>query len=173
LIKRIVLTGPESTGKSALAIELANHFNTVHVPEFARTYISELEQPYSYEDILIIAKGQIDSEMKLMAHANNLLFCDTDLTVTKIWCEFKYGKCHDWILKKMETHTYDIYLLCNIDLPWQNDPQREHPKQREKLFQLYLDEMTSRNLNFGIVSGKRDERLKNAIEIIHTKLNTK
>lgn len=173
MIKRIAITGPESTGKSELAISLANQYNSLRVPEYARIYINQLNHPYSYDDILEIAKGQIVNENTLTEKANGLLFCDTDLSVTKIWCEFKYGKCHEWILKKLQTHTYDLYLLCNIDIPWEDDPQREHPDQRKELFQIYLNEMTSRNLNYGIVSGIGSKRLKNAIEIIESHLDTK
>lgn len=173
MIKRIAITGPESTGKSELAEALAIHYNTIWVPEFARKYISWLNRPYNYDDILKIAKGQVAKENTMATLANNYLFCDTDLIVTKIWCEYKYNKCHDWILENLKSQTYDIYLLCNMDIPWQHDPQRENPNERSELFSIYQNELESRNLYFEIVSGTGIDRLNNAIRIIDSRFNTK
>ncbi|MBC8489177.1 MAG: ATP-binding protein [Bacteroidetes bacterium] len=166
MIKRIAITGPESTGKSELAERLARHYNTVWVPEYAREYIDNRTRPYDYEDILVIAKEQLKREEQLVRKANNLLFCDTELIVTKIWCEVKFKKCHDWILKTIEQHTYDIYLLCKPDIQWKYDPQREDSETREQLFQLYLNELNERNLPYAIISGTGEVRVKNAIKLI-------
>jgi NadR type nicotinamide-nucleotide adenylyltransferase len=163
---RIAITGPESTGKSMLAQQLAAHYGTAWVPEFARGYINRLERPYEEKDILAIAKGQLRKENEAAKKAHHFLFCDTELIVTKIWSEVRYGRCDEWILKKIESHRYDLYLLCYIDIPWTPDPQREHPHMREKLFELYLEEMTERNLPFEVVSGLGILRLDNAISII-------
>ena len=170
MIKRIAITGPESTGKSELAERLARHYNTVWVPEYAREYIDNLTRPYDYEDILVIAKEQLKREEQLVRKANNLLFCDTELIVTKIWCEVKFKKCHDWILKTIEQHTYDIYLLCKPDILWKYDPQREDSETREQLFQLYLNELNKRNLAYAIISGTGEVRVKNAIKHVEKML---
>ncbi|MCX6246924.1 MAG: ATP-binding protein [Bacteroidetes bacterium] len=162
-VLKIAITGPESTGKSQLAEELAMHYHTVFVPEFARAYIDALDRPYNRKDISIIAEGQLREEHRLFRVATRMLFCDTELMVTKIWSEVKYGKCDPWILQQIEGNKYDLFLLCNIDLPWENDPQREHPHMREKLFSLYFDELTERGFPFRVVSGTGEERLKNAI----------
>ncbi|MCX6251554.1 MAG: ATP-binding protein [Bacteroidetes bacterium] len=167
MIKRIAITGPESTGKSLLSERLAGYYHTTWVPEFAREYIDGLDREYNQEDILKIARGQLRNENRLLKSANQYLFCDTELIVTKIWSEVKYNKCDEWILKKIEEHKYDFYLLCYIDIPWEYDPQREHPQLREHLFDLYLQEMTERNLPFAVVSGLGEERLKNAVKIIN------
>lgn len=162
-IVKIAITGPESTGKSRLSVELAEYYQTVFVPEVAREYIDRLDRPYDQEDILKIAKWQISEEERLLTQANHLLFCDTELIVTKIWSEVKYGNCDPWILQKIEENNYDLFLLCDIDLQWESDPQREHPHMRQKLFDLYHSELSRRGYPFKVVSGTGRERLMNAI----------
>ncbi len=172
MIIRIAITGPESTGKSMLARKLAGHYKTIWVPEYAREYIDQLASPYSEKDILAIAKGQLEREKEAELALKNsyrhepFLFCDTEFLVTKIWSEVKFGRCDPWILNQLETHVYDLFLLCNIDIPWEYDPQREHPEMREQLFNLYYEELLERNLNFRVVSCLGEERLKNAIKFI-------
>jgi NadR type nicotinamide-nucleotide adenylyltransferase len=162
-VLKIAVTGPESTGKSQLAEELAAYYNTVFVPEFARGYLDRLGRPYDCEDLLEIARGQVRDEERISWQANRILFCDTELIVIKIWSEVKYEKCDPWILEKIEENNYDLFLLCNIDIPWEDDPQREHPDVREKLFSLYFDELTERRFTFRVVSGSGKERLMRAI----------
>jgi NadR type nicotinamide-nucleotide adenylyltransferase len=170
---RIAVTGPESTGKSQLASELAGHFNTVFVPEFARGYIDRLDRPYNQQDILEIAKGQIREEKEMLPQAARILFCDTELIVTRIWSEVKYAACDPWILQGIRENKYDLYLLCNIDLPWENDPQREHPHMREKLFGLYVKALTEYGFPFRVVSGSGKERLVNAVRYVDAVLARK
>ena len=170
-IVKIAITGPESTGKSRLAMELAEYYKTVYVPEFAREYIDRLDRPYTQEDILTIARGQICEEELWIQKADHILFCDTELIVTKIWSEVKYGRFDPWILKKTEENKYDLFLLCDIDLPWEADPQREHPHMREKLFTLYYNELTGRGVPFKVVSGSGKERLMNAIGFVELEIN--
>ncbi len=170
MIKRIAITGPESTGKTELAKKLAGHFSTVWVPEYAREYIDNLDRPYNYNDILLISKEQLRLEEAAVEHAHRFLFSDSDFTVTKIWCEFKYHRCHPWIREQFRNHVYDLYLLCDIDIPWESDPQREHPQFREQLFKIYTNELTSAQFPFLTVSGLGESRLKNAIRIIEQKL---
>jgi NadR type nicotinamide-nucleotide adenylyltransferase len=166
MIRKIAITGPESTGKSMLAAKLASYFHTVWVPEYAREYLEQLGRPYTEGDILQIAQGQMANEELQLPKANRFLFCDTELLVTKIWSEVKYKRCHPWILESLEVNRYDLYLLCDIDLPWQYDPLREHPDQRQYLFDLYHSELKSRNFPFAIVCGTGPDRLANAVEII-------
>jgi NadR type nicotinamide-nucleotide adenylyltransferase len=163
---KIAITGPESTGKSMLAERLAAHYKTLWVPEFARGFIENLNRPYTEEDILTIARGQITHEQELAAQASGYLFCDTELIVTKIWSEFKYGRCHPWILDQIKSNRYYMYLLCDIDLPWIEDPQREHPHKRKELFGLYFRELTRRKFPFRVISGIGISRLENAIRAI-------
>lgn len=172
-IKRIAITGPESTGKSQLSEKLARFYNTVWVNEYSREYLENLGRDYNYDDILKIAQQQYNLENNEALKANTFLFCDTDFTVTKIWCEFKYGKCHEWISEMFLKHKYDLYLLCDIDLPWIYDPLREHPDKREALFSLYKNTLEKANFNFEIISGTGDKRLNNAIKALekHFMLN--
>jgi len=159
----ISITGPESTGKSMLAKQLAQHYATVFVPEIARDYLQKLDREYGFEDIVIIAKEQLKAENHAAEKANNYLFCDTDLLVTKVWSNFKFGKCDPWIEESVKIHRYDLYLLCDIDLPWEDDPLREHPDERKELFEIYKAELDGMKANYRIISGLGEERLKNAI----------
>lgn len=172
-IKRIAITGPESTGKSRLAKELADYYQTVWVPEFAREYLSNLNRPYNYDDILIIAKNQLDIENNLITKANRFIFCDTDFTVTKIWCDFKYKKTHPWIDEQFKSHKYDCYLLCNIDLPWEYDPQRENANERNELFEIYLTTLRTANYPYSIINGEGRLRIQNAIDYINNSFLSK
>ncbi len=170
---KIAVTGPESTGKSLLSARLAERFRTVFVPEFAREYIDALDRPYVESDILAIAKGQMDSERRMEPRAKNFLFCDTELIVTKIWSEVRYGRCDPWILEAIERNRYDLFLLCDIDLPWEPDPQREHPHMRKYLFDLYFNELASRGFPFAVIGGSGNDRLENAVSAMrdHRLLN--
>ncbi len=166
---RIVITGPESSGKSTITEKLALHYKTLWVAEYAREYINNLDREYTYNDILQIAKGQIERETELAKKTSRFLFCDTGLIVPKIWCNVKYGKCHKWIEDAIKTHHYDLYLLCKPDIPWQADPQRENPNDRKALFDLYLNELTKRSLPYFIMEGIGEKRLLNAIQCIDSK----
>lgn len=163
MIKRIAITGPESTGKSWLATELAAHYKTTWVPEFARGYLSELGRPYNYDDILVIARNQFRLNNETPKLANRFLFCDTELIVTKIWCEVKYGKCYRWIEENILKQNFDLYLLTYIDLPWEPDPQRERPHMRQQLMDFYINEMEIRHFPYSIINGQHEERLRKAI----------
>jgi len=165
--RKIAITGPESTGKSMLSAELAKFYGTAWVPEYARHYLEVNGPAYREEDILIIAREQLERETRALANASSYLFCDTEFIVTKIWSEVKYGRCHPWIISQVENHVYDLYLLCDIDLPWEFDPLREHPGMRKELFELYCAELTSRGFPFHIVRGTGYRRLENAVKIIN------
>jgi NadR type nicotinamide-nucleotide adenylyltransferase len=165
-IHRVSVTGPESTGKSQLARQLAKHFNSLWVPEYAREYLTALDRPYDYEDIAIIARRQFELENVLAKKAKKLLFCDTDFVVTKIWSLYKYGKCDPWIEEMAENHRYDLYLLCNTDLPWVDDPLREHPQQRDELFRMYMKELKSIHASYILISGKGKQRTDRAIAAV-------
>ena len=165
-INKIVLTGPESTGKTTLAQQLASHFQTIWVPEFARSFIDELKRPYEEKDLLKIAKGQVELEDELFQKANGFLFCDTDLIVIKIWSEYQFGNCHPWVLQQIQERTYDLHILCGTDVLWEPDPQREHPHDREKLYFLYKKELEYFNKNYIEITGNEEFRLKSVIEIL-------
>lgn len=160
---RISITGPESCGKSALSVDLAKYYKTEFVEEVSRSYL-EGKTNYSYTDIINIAKLQLKSEEE---NANNeLLFCDTDILVNKIWIKYVYNKIDKWIEDNFLQHEYGLYLLCYPDLEWQYDPLRENPNNREELFVLYKSELKSAGFNYKIVKGQGEKRLRNAIDII-------
>ena len=169
-MRKIVIIGPESTGKSVLSEQLAAYYQTIWCPEFARDYLLQLKRPYSYEDLLNIAHGQLSLEDTLLTKAKNgYYFIDTDMYVMKIWCEFVFGRCHQWILDKIAERKYTLYLLCDVDLPWQEDPLREYPdlESRLKLFHIYKDNMTNQHVPWKIISGSYDVRLKTAIDAVN------
>jgi NadR type nicotinamide-nucleotide adenylyltransferase len=170
-ISRIAIVGPESTGKSTLSEGLAKHFNTVWVPEYAREYINQLNRSYTYDDLLVIAKKQMDSEDVLSKKANKIFFCDTNLLVTKIWSQHKYNKVDLWIEEQMQKRKYDLHLLCDIDFPWEDDVQREHPHMRKYFFDWYKKELETSGAEFKIVSGVGADRLKNTIDFINSTLS--
>ena len=168
-IKKIVAIGPESTGKSTLCKQLAEHYNTLWVPEYAREYLEKNGHNYSYDDLLTIAKGQIESEEKILSTANSQLttvFIDTDMYVMKVWCEFAFGKCHNWILNQIVDRKYDFYLLCNTDMAWVRDDLREYPEPqiREKLFHYYKELMINQNVPWVNIKGNYEQRLQTAID---------
>lgn len=173
-LKKIVILGPESTGKSTLCTQLAQHYNTQWCPEYAREYLLKNGTNYSFDDLLTIAKGQLALEEKYTQEALDViaknpqpypLFIDTDMYVMKVWCEFVFEKCHRFILDEIVTRKYDLYLLCNIDLPWTKDELREYPdlESREKLYNIYKDIMVNQNTPWVTISGDYETRLQTAI----------
>ena len=180
MIKKIVLIGPESTGKSTLSEQLAQHYDTMWCPEFAREYLLTNGTNYSYEDLLTIAKGQLalEDEYLHMTETRSLpllesggkipLIIDTDMYVMKVWCEVAFGQCHRFILEQIVSRKYDLYLLCNVDLPWTPDELREYPdlESRQKLYNMYKDIMINQPIPWIDIHGNNEERLKIAINEI-------
>ena len=170
-IKKFVVIGPESTGKSSLCAQLAEYYETIWVPEYAREYLEKNGTDYFYDDLLIIAKGQIQSEDSYnsrFAIRNSQLFIDNDMYVMKVWCEFVFNKCHNWILNRIAERKYDGYLLCNVDLPWVKDNLREYPdlETRNKLYHFYKDIMVNQAVPWIEVSGNYEERFESAKSFI-------
>jgi len=189
-LKKIVILGPESTGKSTLCELLAQHYNASWCPEFAREYLLTNGMNYSYSDLLTIAKGQVAMEeeysqslvsssefgvspdSRLPTHNSKLLFIDTDMYVMKVWCEFVFGKCHKWITDRVAERKYDLYLLCNVDLPWVKDELREYPdlETRAKLYTIYKNIMENQPVPWMDISGDYEQRLQKAIIGVDTLL---
>lgn len=169
-VLKIAIVGPECTGKSELAEYLAKSFDNAWVEEYARTYLNNLKRPYNETDLLRIAKGQIELEEKLATKAKQVLICDTNLLVIKIWSEFKYGRCDKEILNLIDAQSYDLHLLTNTDVPWEADNQREHPHRREELYEIYERELQSRNIRYIEISGTRAQRRSLAVQSIEALL---
>jgi nicotinamide riboside kinase len=147
-----------------LAKSLADHYQCEWVPEYARQYLQDINKPYQEADLLKIAKGQVLLEENKLQKAGKFLFSDTEMLVCKIWSEEKFGRCHPWILNQLDRQHYDLYLLCKPDLPWQADPLRENPQDRDRLFEVYRKELSLRKLPFAIVSGQGNARTKTALQ---------
>lgn len=223
-IKKIVVIGPESTGKSTLCEQLAYHFNTLWCPEYARKYLLAHGKDYIYEDLLTIAKGQLKLEDEYMEKVRSvkyevrgeneetrnkkqetreeepclralgkenieqetgnpkpqtpnlpagqagskLLFIDTDMYVMKVWCEYVFGKCHQFILDQIAERKYDLYLLCTTDLPWVQDELREYPAEepRKELYRIYKDIFINQETPWVEISGDHEKRLNTAIAAV-------
>ncbi|PTX19660.1 NadR type nicotinamide-nucleotide adenylyltransferase [Pontibacter mucosus] len=161
---KIAITGPESTGKSTLAEQLAARYNTVWVPEYARTYVGNLGRPYTLEDIENIARGQLALEREQQEQANTILFADTDMLVLKIWSEHAFGHCPAWIEEELQQQKYNLSLLMGVDLPWEPDPQREHPHLRQFFYEWYKRELEALQTPFVEISGQHQERLQQATQ---------
>ena len=197
-MKKIVIIGPESTGKSTLCEQLAAHYNTLWCPEYARAYLLQHGTNYSYDDLLTIAKGQlaleneytekvkskkakeqdplqINTNSPFTTHHSPLtthlspLFIDTDMYGMKVWCEFVFGNCHRCILDQIVERKYDLYLLCNVDLPWVKDELREYPdpETRRKLYHHYKELLINQPVPWVDISGGYEERLQKAIDAIN------
>jgi NadR type nicotinamide-nucleotide adenylyltransferase len=168
-IKKIAIIGPESTGKSTLSKQLAEHYKTDWCPEYARAYLTENGMDYTYKDLIKIAQGQLSLEDAMEPYAKNgLYFIDTNMYVMKVWCEYVFNNCHQFILDEINERKYDLYLLCNIDLPWSPDPLREYPdeKRREELYNIYKDILVNQPTPWVIISGTNEERLNAGIAAV-------
>ena len=164
---KVAIVGPESTGKTTLAQKLAAHFDTHWVPEYAREYLDRTAGKYEPSDLLEIAKGQTTLEDRLAGKSKNLLFCDTNLLVIKIWSEHKYKDCHPWILNEMDSRKYHLHMLCDVDLPWTADPLREHPDLRDYFFEQYKNELTDLKIPFQVINGNGTERFSKAVNAVN------
>lgn len=158
-IIRIAITGPESTGKTELCKALAERYQTAWVPEYAREYLTARDGIYEESDLEKIARQQIASEKNLEAKAHQVLFCDTEMLVMKIWSEHKYHRVSNYILEQLNCQKYDAYLLCGTDIPWEKDPLREHPDMRDYFYKKYLTELKTMGVPFSELHGSIDKRV--------------
>jgi NadR type nicotinamide-nucleotide adenylyltransferase len=163
---KIAILGPESTGKTELAIKLAEHFKTRWIPEYARKYIENLKGSYTYEDICIIAQEQIEEEQNVerITTPVEYVFFDTELIITKVWFSYRFGLIPDFVKKQLETGFFDLYLLCSPDLPWEPDLVREHGEDREFFFNWYKKEIEQLEKPYVIVNGNGNQRFQNALD---------
>ena len=168
-MKRILITGPESTGKSELTQALAGHYKGLAVPEYARDYVKNLGRPYLYSDVEHIAFMQVKA-YDLSTHPAWVFF-DTWLIITKVWFEVVYGVSPPWLEEKIRESTIDLVLLCDTDIPWVPDPVRENGgPMREKLLNIYKKELDEFDLEWELVSGKGTDRFECARQLINKKL---
>lgn len=163
-VKHIVITGPESSGKTTLTKALAKELNLGYTEEYAREYLNS-NSNYIQEDLLHIAKGQLQNEK---TNLNPIAIHDTDLITIKIWSEYKYNQCNPWIIEQIEQQKNEnrLYLVCKPDIPWKVDPLRENPSNRAELFEVYLSEIQNTKHSHFIIDG--EERLEKALSKIQS-----
>jgi len=172
-LKKIVIIGPESTGKSSLCAELAAHYKTGWLQEYAREYLLTNGKEYQFDDLIKIAEGQLLAEDKFITEQKSVnpdkpVFLDTDLYVMKVWSEFVFNKCDNRILSSIARREYDLYLLCDTDLPWTADELREYPdyESRKKLFHFYRDALIQQHVPWRLIRGQEEQRSVLAINLI-------
>jgi NadR type nicotinamide-nucleotide adenylyltransferase len=172
-IIKIAIVGPESTGKSSLTKQLANYFETSLVPEFAREYCKDLNRTYTLEDEINIFHGQLATEQKIIKSAKkDLIFCDTMVLTVKVWCDHLFGFTPKEVLAGIAEQSYDLYLLMDIDLPWQEDELRDFPTLRAHFMEIWHKELQALAANYKVVSGRGDQRFLNAKAIVKEFLST-
>lgn len=163
---KIAFTGPESTGKTSLSMLVANQFDGLYIPEFSRSFLEKTKGFYEEGDLDTIAQGQYSHLVSHLAAENRLIVSDTDMTVMKVWAQFKYRRVSQVIEQLYQEETFDHLFLCDTDIPWEEDPLREHPECREELFALYLELIQAKTKNFTIVKGSLEERLRQVENVI-------
>ncbi|MDO3640365.1 ATP-binding protein [Mucilaginibacter sp. L3T2-6] len=165
-IIKIAVVGPESTGKSTMSAYLAKHYDTVWVPEYARGYCEKLTAPPTWQDEINMFTGQIALEAELLPKANKLLICDTTFITVKIWSDHTFGKSPQEVLDELPKRPYDLYLLLNIDLPWEDDPLRDFPHLREHFMNVWYKELDELNANYVLIKGAGTERYERAVAAV-------
>jgi len=173
---KVVLFGPESTGKTTLARQLARHYNSVWVPEYARQYLQDKwnneRKTCESKDLLPIAIGQMKLENDLSIKTDSVLICDTDLLETKVYSEAYYsGICDPMIEKYALENTYDLYFLTYIDTPWEPDDLRDKPNERERMFKAFEEALIKHERPYVLLKGTPKERMQSAIKNIDELLN--
>lgn len=167
----IVLTGPESTAKSTLTKKLAAFFNAACFPEYAREYLAGKRDSYSYADLEHIARKQIEQYEVARQMKADFVFLDTWLIITKIWFEWVFDQVPDWLDDAIIDHPVDLFLLCRPDIPWVPDPLRENGgEQRERLFQIYKNELLTFGFHLAEVGGSGEQRVLDAIEAVKSNI---
>lgn len=163
-LRRVVISGPESTGKTTLAEQLARSFGTVWVPEYARGYVNNLGREYDYQDLVHIGRRQIEELTDQYDSARQFVFFDTGLIITRVWFLERYQTCPAFIDRAIREIPVDLYLLCQTDIEWVNDPVREHSGlDRERLFNRYQDELIRYGASYRMIEGRGESRLRNAL----------
>lgn len=165
-IIKIAVVGPESTGKSTMSAFLAEHYHTVWVPEYAREYCEKLTEPPSWQDEINMFYGQLALEQEYLPKANKILICDTTFITVKIWSDQMFGSSPQEVLDELPKRPYDLYLLLDIDLPWEDDPLRDFPDMREHFMGVWHKELRDINANYVTISGIGHDRYRNAVKAI-------
>jgi nicotinamide riboside kinase len=161
-IKYFVFTGPESTGKTTLALESSKNFNLLYIEEYARFYLSYQLGKYKESDLNHIA----DAQMMIENKSQGISICDTDLLTIYIWKMEKYGVCDLKWAEQLSNYIDRFYFLCKADIPWVYDDLRENPIDRDRLFEIYKEQLEFFGLKYRIVEGNLKERKKVVFESV-------
>jgi len=168
---RIAVTGPESTGKTTLANQLAEFYNGQCIAEFARDYVEKLPRHYTYDDVEAIAKIQVEQYVTTKSASGLLFFFDTWLIITKVWFNWVFNKTPFWLEDRINDCPIDLFLLCLPDLPWETDPVRENGgENRLRLLDQYRNELQHYGFNFVEIEGIGEVRLKSAIDAMNNRV---
>jgi NadR type nicotinamide-nucleotide adenylyltransferase len=170
-MKQIVLTGAESTGKTTLSRALANHFNCPWVEEYARSFLNQTEGKYSLEDLDLIALKQYELIEAQRHMEGDFFICDTDILTIYIWSLYKYDKVSKLITELAQQQRGDLYLVCQADLPWERDPLREHPFERNDISNMYIKYLNKNKITHTEVNGLHFKRINTAISQIQSWLS--
>lgn len=172
-VKKIAIVGPESTGKSTLSKQLAQHYNVPWVPEYARYYCANLTAPCTLQDEINMFHGQVALEDAVLdTTQSDFLVCDTTFITIKIWSDAFFGKTPQFVIDALYERPYDLYLLMDIDLPWEDDPLRDFPNQRAHFMQVWKTELAAIGANYKLVGGTGTSRFNNAVNVVQAFLNT-
>ena len=166
MIRKIVFTGPESTGKTTLTEKLSGVLNLPYVQEMSRPYIHNLQTNYTYDDLCSIAMLQMSEEEKIMSMNPHFLICDTDLLTIKIWCEDKFKQCDLWLTHAFVDRTPEMYFLCAPDFPWEEDPQREDSQRRDHLYEVYKEHLIQYKKRFIELNGSVENRMHTVLQYL-------
>lgn len=173
-IIKIAIVGPESTGKSTMSAWLAEHYDTIWVPEYARGYCEKLTEPPTWQDEINMFRGQVALEKSMLPQARHgILICDTTFITVKIWSDQIFGSSPKEVTDALALHHYDLYLLLDIDMPWQDDPLRDFPHLREHFMDVWHKELQALNANYVVISGVGQPRYDSAVAAIDQFLATR
>lgn len=164
--RRVVVFGPESTGKSTLAARLAAHYRTVWVPEWARGHLDPQGGRCTARDIELIGLGQAASEDALAHQADRVLICDTDTITTTIWSEVYFGAVPAWLTDMAQQRRHDLHLLCDIDVPWVDDRQRDMPHRRQEFLGRCRAALVAHGCTTVMISGDWETRFRSAVDAL-------
>jgi NadR type nicotinamide-nucleotide adenylyltransferase len=165
-ILRVTLTGSESTGKTQLAERLARHYRTAWSREFSRAYALHKGAPLEGSDVEPIARGQVRAEDEALGRAHEIVFFDTDLVSTVVYAEHYYGSCPEWVERTARERLADLYLLCDTDVAWVADPQRDRPHAREEIHQAFEQTLDRFGARYVLLQGTWEERASRAVDAI-------
>jgi NadR type nicotinamide-nucleotide adenylyltransferase len=164
-LKTVVVTGPESTGKTLISEYLSGQLSCEWIPEYAREYIGSLGRQYRYDDLVHIAETQIRQRNEAEQNGTSLLVLDTWLIITKVWFSEVFGTCPEFVLRAISEYKPDLFLVCMPDIPWVPDPLRENGgEKREYLLNSYIKEIKKTGVSYLKISGTGEERYRSALE---------